>query len=194
VRGDGKHGMRSIEPHLDVPRSAAPFRGFCYSGSSTRSSAVASLRALLRRTSGASTEYRKSQNPSRYLCSKWPRLRFPDPHNPKCQSNSMKTSSSIAALAVAFGIVFSVSASGQKDPNFTPPGTEELAAVEKANATIDAVYAQLRKKLGPEESKACKKRSAPGSSGATPKPILSRAWEAASDTAARFASISQTRN
>jgi uncharacterized protein YecT (DUF1311 family) len=65
----------------------------------------------------------------------------------------MKTSLSVATLAVAFGIAFSVSASGQKDPNFTPPGTEELAAVEKANATIDTVYAQLRKKLGPEESK-----------------------------------------
>jgi uncharacterized protein YecT (DUF1311 family) len=65
----------------------------------------------------------------------------------------MKTSSSIAALALAFVIAFSVSSSGQKDPNFTPPGTEELAAVERANATIDAVYAQLRNKLGPEERK-----------------------------------------
>lgn len=65
----------------------------------------------------------------------------------------MKTSLLIAALAVAFGIASGVSSSGQKDPNFTPPGTEELAAVERANATIDAVYAQLRNKLGPEESK-----------------------------------------
>ena len=65
----------------------------------------------------------------------------------------MKTSLSIAALAVAFEIAFSVFSSGQKDPNFTPPGTEELAAVERANATIDAVYAQLRNKLGPEERK-----------------------------------------
>jgi uncharacterized protein YecT (DUF1311 family) len=65
----------------------------------------------------------------------------------------MKTSLLIAALAVAFQIAFGVSSSAQKDPNFTPPGTEELAAVERANATIDAVYAQLRNKLGPEESK-----------------------------------------
>ncbi len=65
----------------------------------------------------------------------------------------MKTSLSIAALAVAFQIAFGVSSSAQNDPNFTPPGTEELAAVERANATIDAVYAQLRNKLGPEESK-----------------------------------------
>jgi hypothetical protein len=64
----------------------------------------------------------------------------------------MKTSLLIAALAAAFGIAFSVSSSAQKDPNFTPPGTEELAAVERANATIDAVYAQLRNKLGPEET------------------------------------------
>ena len=65
----------------------------------------------------------------------------------------MKTSLLIAALAVAFQIVFSVSSFGQKDPNFTPPGAEELAAVERANATIDTVYAQLRNKLGPEERK-----------------------------------------
>jgi uncharacterized protein YecT (DUF1311 family) len=67
----------------------------------------------------------------------------------------MKTSSSITALAVALQIAFNVSASGQKDkdPNFTPPGTEEQAAVDKANATLDTVYAQLRKKLGPEQSK-----------------------------------------
>ena len=65
----------------------------------------------------------------------------------------MKTSLSIVALAVAFGIALSVSTSGQKDPGFTPPGAEELAAVERANATIDAVYAQLRSKLEPEESK-----------------------------------------
>jgi uncharacterized protein YecT (DUF1311 family) len=65
----------------------------------------------------------------------------------------MKTSLSIAALAVAFQIAFGVSSSGQNDPNFTPPGAEELAAVERANATIDTVYAQLRNKLGPEERK-----------------------------------------
>ena len=63
----------------------------------------------------------------------------------------MKTSLLIAA--VAFGIAFGVSSFAQKDPNWTPPGTEEQAAVERANATIDAVYAQLRNKLGPEESK-----------------------------------------
>lgn len=65
----------------------------------------------------------------------------------------MKTSSSLTALVVALGIAFSVSSFAQKDPNFTPPGSEELAAVDRANAEIDAVYAQLRKKLEPEESK-----------------------------------------
>ena len=65
----------------------------------------------------------------------------------------MKTSLLIAALAVAFEIAFVVSSSGQKDPNFNPPGAEELKAVEKANATIDTVYAQLRNKLGAEERK-----------------------------------------
>ncbi|HEX7517903.1 MAG TPA: lysozyme inhibitor LprI family protein [Chthoniobacterales bacterium] len=62
----------------------------------------------------------------------------------------MKTLLSIAALAVALVIASGVSASGQKQ---TPPGAEELAAVERANATIDTVYAQLRNKLGPEERK-----------------------------------------
>jgi len=62
----------------------------------------------------------------------------------------MKTSSSIAALAVAFEMAFGVSASGQKQ---TLPGAEELAAVDRVNATIETVYAQLRNKLGPEESK-----------------------------------------
>jgi hypothetical protein len=104
----------------------------------------------------------------------------------------MKTFLLIAALAVAFEIASGVSSFGQKDPKWTPPGTEELAAVERANATIDAVYDQLRNKLGPQERKACKKRSVPGLSGATPKRILSRAWETTLDTAADFASISQT--
>ena|ERR1017187_818730 len=100
----------------------------------------------------------------------------------------MKTSLLIAALAV---IAFGVSSSAQKDPDFTPPGTEELAAVERANATIDAVYAQLRNKLGRKRAKACKKRNVPGLSGATPKRILSRAWEALLEVAG-CASISQT--
>jgi uncharacterized protein YecT (DUF1311 family) len=65
----------------------------------------------------------------------------------------MKTSSLIAALAVAFGIAFAFSSSAQKDPTFTPPGAEEQAAVDKANATLDGVYAQLRNKLGPEQRK-----------------------------------------
>jgi uncharacterized protein YecT (DUF1311 family) len=65
----------------------------------------------------------------------------------------MKTSLSIAALAIAFGIALGVSSLAEKDPGFTPPGAEELAAVDRANAAIDPVYAELRKKLGPEESK-----------------------------------------
>jgi uncharacterized protein YecT (DUF1311 family) len=65
----------------------------------------------------------------------------------------MKTFSSIAALALVLEIAFALSSSGQKDPNFTPPGAEELAAVERANAAIDVVYGQLRNKLEPEERK-----------------------------------------
>lgn len=42
----------------------------------------------------------------------------------------------------------------KKDPDWARPGTEELAAVERANATIDAVYAQLRNKLREERKRA----------------------------------------
>ncbi len=65
----------------------------------------------------------------------------------------MKTFLSIAALALALEIAFSLSSAAQKDPNFTPPGAEELAAVERANAAIDVVYGQLRNKLEPEGRK-----------------------------------------
>lgn len=65
----------------------------------------------------------------------------------------MKTFLSIAAVAIAFELAFGVSSFGQKDPAWSPPGGEEVAAVEQANTTIDAVYSQLRTKLGPEERK-----------------------------------------
>jgi uncharacterized protein YecT (DUF1311 family) len=43
-----------------------------------------------------------------------------------------------------------------KEPEFKPPGTEENAAVDQANAKLDAVYKQLMGKLDAEEQKALK--------------------------------------
>jgi uncharacterized protein YecT (DUF1311 family) len=43
-----------------------------------------------------------------------------------------------------------------EDRSFKPPGTEENAAVDRANAEIDKVYGQLAKKLDPEQQKSLK--------------------------------------
>jgi uncharacterized protein YecT (DUF1311 family) len=43
-----------------------------------------------------------------------------------------------------------------KDPDFKPPGTEENAAVDQANAKLDAVYKQLMGKLNADGQKALK--------------------------------------
>lgn len=46
--------------------------------------------------------------------------------------------------------------SKSKDPEFKPPGTEENAAVDQANAKLDAVYKQLMGKLDADGQKALK--------------------------------------
>ena len=51
-----------------------------------------------------------------------------------------------AAIALAIAATALTSSHGQ-DPNFKPPGTEESAAVDRANAEIDKVYKQLMNKL-----------------------------------------------
>jgi uncharacterized protein YecT (DUF1311 family) len=43
-----------------------------------------------------------------------------------------------------------------KDPEFKPPGTEENAAVDQANAKLDEVYKQLMGKLNADGQKALK--------------------------------------
>ena len=43
-----------------------------------------------------------------------------------------------------------------KDPEFKPPGTEENAAVDQANAKLDAVYKRLMSKLDADGQKALK--------------------------------------
>jgi hypothetical protein len=58
----------------------------------------------------------------------------------------------------AFAIVFTVSvgaclSSYGEDPNWKPPGSEEVAAVERANVEIDKVYKQLTGKLEDKQRK-----------------------------------------
>jgi uncharacterized protein YecT (DUF1311 family) len=55
----------------------------------------------------------------------------------------------LAVMAVPFE-------SKGKDPEFKPPGTEENAAVDQANAKLDAVYKQLMGKLDADGQKALK--------------------------------------
>lgn len=43
-----------------------------------------------------------------------------------------------------------------QDPDFKPPGTEEKAAVDQANARLDEVYKRLMGKLEPDVQKALK--------------------------------------
>ncbi|HYJ05036.1 MAG TPA: lysozyme inhibitor LprI family protein [Chthoniobacterales bacterium] len=60
-----------------------------------------------------------------------------------------------AAIALAIAGTAWTSSYGQ-DPNFKPPGSEEQAAVDRANAELDKVYKQLMSKLGPEQQKSLK--------------------------------------
>jgi len=43
-----------------------------------------------------------------------------------------------------------------QEKNFKPPGSDEQAAVDKANVEIDNVYKQLMSKLGAEQQKSLK--------------------------------------
>ncbi|CAN5178036.1 hypothetical protein BH20VER2_BH20VER2_00370 [soil metagenome] len=62
----------------------------------------------------------------------------------------------LAPLALSFAMAaVGVSAYGQ-DPGWKPPGTEEAAAVDRANATIDRVYQQLMQKLDAQGQKSLK--------------------------------------
>ena len=56
-----------------------------------------------------------------------------------------------AALAMAAALD-----SNGKEPDFKPPGTEENAAVEQANAKLDGVYKHLMGKLDGDGKKALK--------------------------------------
>jgi uncharacterized protein YecT (DUF1311 family) len=60
------------------------------------------------------------------------------------------------AASLALVIMAAPFESKGKDPEFKPPGTEENAAVDQANAKLDAVYKQLMGKLDADGQKALK--------------------------------------
>jgi len=61
----------------------------------------------------------------------------------------------VAAIAIVTAAAPLRLSYGQ-DSNFKPPGTEEQAAVDSANAEIDKVYKQLMGKLDAEQQKSLK--------------------------------------
>src|SRR3954470_15199466 len=69
----------------------------------------------------------------------------------------MKTRSCLFAVSIALAIAGStLTSSYGQDPNFKPPGTEEQAAVDRANGELDKLYKQLMGKLDPEQQKSLK--------------------------------------
>ena len=67
----------------------------------------------------------------------------------------MKTPTLLAA-GIALVIMTVPFESKGKEPEFKPPGTEENAAVDQANAKLDAVYKRLMGKLDADGQKALK--------------------------------------
>jgi|SRR5436190_18394784 len=66
----------------------------------------------------------------------------------------MKTRSCLFAVSIALAIAAStLTSSYGQDPNFKPPGTEEQAAVDRANADLDNVYKELMGKLDAGQQK-----------------------------------------
>lgn len=68
----------------------------------------------------------------------------------------MKTPTLFAAASLALVIMAVPFESKGKEPEFKPPGTEENAAVDQANAKLDAIYKQLMGKLDADGQKALK--------------------------------------
>ena len=60
------------------------------------------------------------------------------------------------AASIALVIMAVPFESKGKEPDFKPPGTEENAAVDQANAKLDAVYKRLMGKLDADGQKALK--------------------------------------
>ena len=69
----------------------------------------------------------------------------------------MKTLSHLLAGSIALAIVATPLASSHgQDSNFKPPGTEEQAAVDRANGELDKTYKQLMAKLDEQQQKSLK--------------------------------------
>jgi uncharacterized protein YecT (DUF1311 family) len=68
----------------------------------------------------------------------------------------MKTPTLFAAASLALVIMAVPFESKGKEPEFKPPRTEENAAVDQANAKLDAIYKQLMGKLDADGQKALK--------------------------------------
>jgi uncharacterized protein YecT (DUF1311 family) len=60
------------------------------------------------------------------------------------------------AAGIALVIMTLPFAANGKEPEFKPPGTEENAAVDQANAKLDVVYKRLMSKLDADGQKALK--------------------------------------
>jgi uncharacterized protein YecT (DUF1311 family) len=69
----------------------------------------------------------------------------------------MRTPTRFFVASLAFAIALTaLTVTYAQDPNFKPPGTEERAAVDRANADLDKVYKQLMGKLDAEQQKSLK--------------------------------------
>jgi len=69
----------------------------------------------------------------------------------------MRTLSRLFAASVALAIAATpLTSSFGEDQNSKPPGTEEQAAVDRANGELDKVYKQLRGRLNAEQQKSLK--------------------------------------
>jgi uncharacterized protein YecT (DUF1311 family) len=69
----------------------------------------------------------------------------------------MKTPIRFFAVSLAVAIAATVlTPSYGQDPNFKPPGTEEQAAVDRANTELDKVYKDLISKLDADQQKSLK--------------------------------------
>jgi uncharacterized protein YecT (DUF1311 family) len=69
----------------------------------------------------------------------------------------MKTFPRVFAFSIALALAITpLTLVRGQDPNFKPPGTDEQAAVDSANAEIDRVYKQLLGKLDADQQKSLK--------------------------------------
>src|SRR3954454_20627016 len=69
----------------------------------------------------------------------------------------MKIKSHLLVAAITAAVAGStLTSSYAQDSDFKPPGTEEQAAVDRANGDLDKLYKQLMGKLDPEQQKSLK--------------------------------------